>query len=62
MERQLIIDLMNCDSNKEVTEIVAIYKDFLKLNPGAWGHIFKTRKRINIIAKEKVETWKNELN
>jgi hypothetical protein len=62
MERQLIEDLMNCDSNKEVSVIVENYKDFLKSNPGAWNHVFKTRKRINVIAKEKRESFKDLLN
>jgi hypothetical protein len=62
MERQLIIDLMNCDNNNQVKEIIAIYKDFLKSNPGAWNHVFRTRKRINAIAKEKVESFRDLLN
>jgi hypothetical protein len=62
MERQLRIDLMNCDNNKEVSEVIAQYKDFLKTNPVAWNHIFRARKRINLVAKEKDKNWINFLN
>jgi hypothetical protein len=62
MEHQLIEDLLNCDSNKQVSEVIAGYKDFLKQNPGSWNHVFRTRKRINIIAKEKTESFKDLLN
>jgi hypothetical protein len=62
MERDFINSLLACDSNKQVSEVIADYKDFLRLNPGVWNHVFKTRKRINLVAKEKAESFRDLLN
>jgi hypothetical protein len=59
---KLIYQLMNCQNNQEVNDLINGNIDFLNDNPKMFSFVKNARKRINRIRREKMKTWNYMLN